>query len=78
MTRLHQLEELAVFVEKCLDKNQFKENNLCLFLADFNVDAKGEKYPMNFVSSFNEKNVNENNFNKISFLKAFKHKRRFL
>jgi len=60
VTRLYQIEELAVFIEKCLDKNQFQGSNLCLFLADFNVDAKGEKYPMNFVSLFGRKNVKEN------------------
>ena len=41
VTRLCQLEELSVFIEKCLEKNDFQENHLALFLADFNVDAKG-------------------------------------
>lgn len=48
---------MSVFVDKCLTKNEFQEDHVALFLADFNVDANQGKYPLHFISSFEKKEV---------------------
>ena len=57
MTRLQQFCELSTFIEKCLVNNGFQEDHLAIFLADFNVDAKGEKHPLDFVAAFEKQEV---------------------
>lgn len=57
VTRTEQIHELSYFVKDCLEKYNFQDNHVALFLADFNVDAKGERHPLDYISAFSRPEV---------------------
>lgn len=67
MTRIEQICETSNFIDDCLKKHDFQENHVALFLADFNVDAVGEKHPSDYVKSFTRPEVLFTFFFKLYF-----------